>query len=168
MHDCSRLRWICPYKSSWPGTRPVSYITIFDRGHRKYGRRRLLPRIQSVFRGPRDRATGLGHGRINRCSSVTELEGGGVDAVPQARRLRAVFEHMAQVGPAVGALDLGPPHEQAAIFLLFHVLFLDRRPETRPAGSGVEFRERSEEHTSELQSPCNLVCRLLLEKKKYT
>src|SRR5205807_2049204 len=28
--------------------------------------------------------------------------------------------------------------------------------------------ERSEEHTSELQSPCNLVCRLLLEKKKTT
>src|SRR5256885_10338323 len=27
-------------------------------------------------------------------------------------------------------------------------------------------RQRSEEHTSELQSPCNLVCRLLLEKKK--
>src|SRR5256885_3707716 len=27
-------------------------------------------------------------------------------------------------------------------------------------------RDRSEEHTSELQSPCNLVCRLLLEKKK--
>src|SRR2546426_5414746 len=31
----------------------------------------------------------------------------------------------------------------------------------RPAPPG-----RSEEHTSELQSPCNLVCRLLLEKKK--
>src|SRR2546426_6987668 len=29
-------------------------------------------------------------------------------------------------------------------------------------------RRRSEEHTSELQSPCNLVCRLLLEKKKKT
>src|SRR5256885_12209788 len=30
-------------------------------------------------------------------------------------------------------------------------------------------RRRSEEHTSELQSPCNLVCRLLLEKKQcYT
>src|SRR2546426_6767391 len=28
------------------------------------------------------------------------------------------------------------------------------------------FLDRSEEHTSELQSPCNLVCRLLLEKKK--
>src|SRR2546426_5713862 len=28
------------------------------------------------------------------------------------------------------------------------------------------YTTRSEEHTSELQSPCNLVCRLLLEKKK--
>src|SRR5256885_13112170 len=33
-----------------------------------------------------------------------------------------------------------------------------------PAGNLFLFR--SEEHTSELQSPCNLVCRLLLEKKK--
>src|SRR5256885_7418408 len=32
----------------------------------------------------------------------------------------------------------------------------------------VESGFRSEEHTSELQSPCNLVCRLLLEKKKKT
>src|SRR5256885_15844999 len=29
----------------------------------------------------------------------------------------------------------------------------------------VALHDRSEEHTSELQSPCNLVCRLLLEKK---
>src|SRR5256885_9769664 len=33
---------------------------------------------------------------------------------------------------------------------------------------GVHVHQRSEEHTSELQSPCNLVCRLLLEKKKKT
>src|SRR5688500_11349294 len=32
----------------------------------------------------------------------------------------------------------------------------------------LEQLARSEEHTSELQSPCNLVCRLLLEKKKLT
>src|SRR5256885_11139786 len=31
-----------------------------------------------------------------------------------------------------------------------------------------ENKARSEEHTSELQSPCNLVCRLLLEKKNKT
>src|SRR5256885_12423326 len=36
--------------------------------------------------------------------------------------------------------------------------------EIRNAGPPAAFR--SEEHTSELQSPCNLVCRLLLEKKK--
>src|SRR5205807_10620774 len=36
-------------------------------------------------------------------------------------------------------------------------------------GGGARHHPRSEEHTSELQSPCNLVCRLLLEKKnKYT
>src|SRR5256885_13156401 len=34
------------------------------------------------------------------------------------------------------------------------------------AQTGQTFLTRSEEHTSELQSPCNLVCRLLLEKKK--
>src|SRR2546426_8214728 len=34
------------------------------------------------------------------------------------------------------------------------------------ASRDFSVRRRSEEHTSELQSPCNLVCRLLLEKKK--
>src|SRR2546426_6765008 len=35
-----------------------------------------------------------------------------------------------------------------------------------PTWGHLEYMDRSEEHTSELQSPCNLVCRLLLEKKK--
>src|SRR2546426_6367128 len=41
-------------------------------------------------------------------------------------------------------------------------------PRRAPTWSIIATREelRSEEHTSELQSPCNLVCRLLLEKKK--
>src|SRR3989454_4938363 len=38
----------------------------------------------------------------------------------------------------------------------------------RHAHHPVAVGRRSEEHTSELQSPCNLVCRLLLEKKKKT
>src|SRR5256885_11748279 len=33
--------------------------------------------------------------------------------------------------------------------------------------TGYWQQQRSEEHTSELQSPCNLVCRLLLEKKNH-
>src|SRR2546426_7224898 len=41
------------------------------------------------------------------------------------------------------------------------------KPETTEAEPLDQQRGlRSEEHTSELQSPCNLVCRLLLEKKK--
>src|SRR5215467_15619609 len=49
------------------------------------------------------------------------------------------------------------------------VLVDDRLGERRPAriwNVRRQAAERSEEHTSELQSPCNLVCRLLLEKKK--
>src|SRR5205807_6460277 len=41
---------------------------------------------------------------------------------------------------------------------------LEREAYDRQVVVGLAFR--SEEHTSELQSPCNLVCRLLLEKKK--
>src|SRR5256885_11691081 len=37
-----------------------------------------------------------------------------------------------------------------------------------PRSASGRHGARSEEHTSELQSPCNLVCRLLLEKKKRT
>src|SRR2546426_11932962 len=45
-----------------------------------------------------------------------------------------------------------------------------RREQPSPGSArrlgGGRRHDRSEEHTSELQSPCNLVCRLLLEKKK--
>src|SRR5256885_4488019 len=56
------------------------------------------------------------------------------------------------------------------------VQILSRRTKNNPALIGepgvgktaiAEGLARSEEHTSELQSPCNLVCRLLLEKKKH-
>src|SRR5947208_12218203 len=40
------------------------------------------------------------------------------------------------------------------------------RRTSKPAGCAPRARIRSEEHTSELQSPDHLVCRLLLEKKK--
>src|SRR2546426_2596976 len=63
--------------------------------------------------------------------------------------------------PQVHGLDSSPPSGHPA------ATPEERRPE---AGREPEFpqqrRCRSEEHTSELQSPCNLVCRLLLEKKK--
>src|SRR2546430_10134381 len=43
-----------------------------------------------------------------------------------------------------------------------------RDPRDRPPPGAARHRRRSEEHTSELQSQSNLVCRLLLEKKKGT
>src|SRR6266446_7136912 len=48
--------------------------------------------------------------------------------------------------------------------VIFRSCCTHRRWPRRPAGAPPP-RPRSEEHTSELQSPCNLVCRLLLEKK---
>src|SRR2546426_12376012 len=56
-----------------------------------------------------------------------------------------------------------PLHDALPICLLRNKVRLTQEPcepVRRPA------LVRSEEHTSELQSPCNLVCRLLLEKKK--
>src|SRR5690242_20992657 len=51
-----------------------------------------------------------------------------------------------------------------------HVAHQRRDLGARPGhpGGDVSSTARSEEHTSELQSHVNLVCRLLLEKKKYT
>src|SRR5256885_5128069 len=51
---------------------------------------------------------------------------------------------------------------------LFRSVHLGNGGGGHPLRGACSFRERcrSEEHTSELQSPCNLVCRLLLEKKK--
>src|SRR6266446_8283617 len=71
-------------------------------------------------------------------------------------RTAAELEALRRVNPAgkVPALvlpDGTPVFESAAI--LIHL-------------TNAHPTARSEEHTSELQSPCNLVCRLLLEKKK--
>src|SRR5437867_12155749 len=59
------------------------------------------------------------------------------------------------------------------IYVDGHDQWLFRAAEAQPAWlhgaqdrSGMDHRSRSEEHTSELQSPYDLVCRLLLEKKK--
>src|SRR5256885_4061463 len=69
-----------------------------------------------------------------------------IDAAGRVERLEV--RHVARLG---AVLRLVAVHEQAR-HLLTH---LDHH-----------VPDRSEEHTSELQSPCNLVCRLLLEKKK--
>src|SRR5688572_32762603 len=66
-----------------------------------------------------------------------------------AERYPEAVEHILKAGYEIGAH--GHMHE---------------RVDTLPASQEEEILERSEEHTSELQSQSNLVCRLLLEKKK--
>src|SRR2546426_6867301 len=68
-----------------------------------------------------------------------------------------------QLPPRAGAVKVlkGGPVETGRGFVLHSADFFIENS-TLPIDDGI----RSEEHTSELQSPCNLVCRLLLEKKK--
>src|SRR5256885_5596017 len=65
-----------------------------------------------------------------------------------------------RTGPRHGD-GAGHSRRRAAVEHRRHRARSDREPSTARAAAA-----RSEEHTSELQSPCNLVCRLLLEKKK--
>src|SRR2546426_3559597 len=63
-------------------------------------------------------------------------------------------------------------HDALPIYIRVVLCPMDFRDADVPAGSSRpawvrQLYCRSEEHTSELQSPCNLVCRLLLEKKKW-
>src|SRR5256885_11142427 len=57
--------------------------------------------------------------------------------------------------------------KQTKEFIYKIVLLLTNNKNFSPQiAIAIKKTHRSEEHTSELQSPCNLVCRLLLEKKK--
>src|SRR5256885_3800099 len=96
-----------------------------------------------------------------------------------------MFQRVQMVWCSPGSPDVGPRD----YFLFFFFLMIRRPPRSTlfpyttlfrspaekwpppPRGScrgtlSARPARRSEEHTSELQSPCNLVCRLLLEKKK--
>src|SRR2546426_9212790 len=67
------------------------------------------------------------------------------------------------VGAGVRVIDVA----QRALFRLARTSGVGTGGAREGEGEGAQHQEeRSEEHTSELQSPCNLVCRLLLEKKK--
>src|SRR3989454_8526425 len=64
--------------------------------------------------------------------------------------------------PGARPATAGPPPSAGGLFVVHMHAARRLHWDLRLEMDGV----RSEEHTSELQSPCNLVCRLLLEKKK--
>src|SRR2546426_7414400 len=87
------------------------------------------------------------------------------DAEGFDRHGRAAAPHRAEGDPVLGVCERLLDRAPYELAVVEHVRAVRRMDERRPRGERF-FGVRSEEHTSELQSPCNLVCRLLLEKKK--
>src|SRR5207244_10994424 len=80
-----------------------------------------------------------------------------------------MFSHPMPVPPELHTLSL---HDALPICIRDTPIYAPSAPRTRSGAKGssrsrTPVSARSEEHTSELQSPDHLVCRLLLEKKKY-
>src|ERR1039457_6927426 len=90
------------------------------------------------------------------CGIDTRVDAGLYPATALARERDHGYAPARQTEPRAhaGALDFG--------FYRVHRGGLLQRVARRET---IRRHQRSEEHTSELQSPCNLVCRLLLEKK---
>src|SRR3989454_4417004 len=83
----------------------------------------------------------------------------------------AVYSEADRLSPHVRAADravpLGAAPASESYLNIPKLIAAARTTQCQALHPGYGFlSERSEEHTSELQSPCNLVCRLLLEKKK--
>src|SRR3989454_2956459 len=112
--------------------------------------------------------TGPRRARGDRCISLAPRSPAGTVCVrPRARLALAVVRdrrggsgagrRVEELGPGARSWDIRPgAYNQRGTEGRMAVTVLIPTP----------LRPRSEEHTSELQSPCNLVCRLLLEKKK--
>src|SRR2546426_3002827 len=118
---------------------------------------RQAKRVWARYRGGGAKA--LQHGNCGRVSNRAHPEEFRQAVLVQVGRRYADF------GPTLAAEHLGEedglevPAETLRRWMKTAGLW--RRQRARKP-----YRQRSEEHTSELQSPCNLVCRLLLEKKK--
>src|SRR3989454_5795869 len=124
----------------------------------------------SLSASPRQ-ATGKGAARQARFRGRVPavIYGHGRDTQPLELEAKALEKALQGVEPASTIIDLAVDGKTVKTL----IREIQRHP-IRPDIIHVDFYEihatervkRSEEHTSELQSPCNLVCRLLLEKKK--
>src|SRR3989454_1810198 len=120
-----------------------------------FGFRNLVPLLtQAGYRAIVIEPLGIG--------SSARPEKANYSLTAQADRIAAVLDSLGVRGALLIAHSIGGSEA-------FRLAY--RRPDLVKGllsieGGPTEAAVRSEEHTSELQSPCNLVCRLLLEKKK--
>src|ERR1039457_1017584 len=76
-----------------------------------------------------------------------------------SRKAFRLAEHLRRLQHSLDGIKLANPHSDGEWTMLINELVARNEAEDQ-----YLYLHRSEEHTSELQSPCNLVCRLLLEK----
>lgn len=69
----------------------------------------------------------------------SELQGNRIDAVTLVSGLRAVVEHMTEVGAADAARRLNPLHNVTVVGLGIDVLWRDGLPKAWPACAGIKF-----------------------------
>src|SRR2546426_6139223 len=81
------------------------------------------------------------------------------------RAIEAALKHPSRRVFAVAQRENVDGVTPAALYGMGTIARIGQVQRDRP-NVAIQHQLRSEEHTSELQSPCNLVCRLLLEKKK--
>src|SRR2546430_10198543 len=91
---------------------------------------------------------------------------------PYTTLFRSIYAGAAAINSRIIALISISPFFFTYGYNINLIPLINKPERDRPHAEGESFinrlRERSEEHTSELQSQSNLVCRLLLEKKKNT
>src|SRR3989454_2680606 len=99
--------------------------------------------------------------------------GGGMEDVRDLKELQIdALREVANIGAGHAATALSQLTNRKIMISVpqINIVRLEEVPDLlgnpQDVVAAVLMHMRSEEHTSELQSPCNLVCRLLLEKKK--
>src|SRR5215216_7210819 len=124
----------------------------------------------------------LGIALVDRTTRHVSLTAAGERLVARARRALAEVEaataELSELSGirtgrvVIGAMRSTGPFDLSALLAAFHALHPGVELVVREEPSELMLQhlhaDRSEEHTSELQSPDHLVCRLLLEKKKKT
>src|SRR5688500_19590876 len=94
---------------------------------------------------------------VNTSRAIGAADGGGQGSAGQTYEVKS-GDNLSKISKQF----YGDPNEYMRIFYANR----DKLNDPDKIQVGQQLVIRSEEHTSELQSPCNLVCRLLLEKKK--